>query len=356
MQMHNFNAGPSILPQEVFEESSKGILDINGTGLSILEISHRGAEFKQIYADAVALVRDLLDIDDRYAVLFLSGGASSQFFMAPMNLLAQDGTAAYLDTGTWSAKAIKEAHRFGNIEVVASSKDDGYKHIPKNYSCPQGASYLHITSNNTIFGTQIHQLPDTSCPIVADMSSDIMCRPIDLERHVLIYAGAQKNLGPAGTTLVIIKKDLLGKIDRDIPSMLSYQTHIDKDSAFNTPPVFPIYATMLNLKWLKENGGVAAAHERNKAKSDLLYAEIDRNTLFEGVTAKEDRSMMNVTFVLKNADREADFVAQCAEAGCIGIKGHRSVGGFRASIYNAMPITSVEVLVAKMQAFESAHG
>lgn len=355
MQLHNFNAGPSILPKAVFQEASQGVLNLDGTGLSILEISHRSAEFKAIYAEAVALVRELLDIDDRYAVLFLTGGASTQFFMAPLNLLAQDATAAYLDTGAWSAKAIKEVARYGKIEVVASSKDGGYTHVPKRYTCPSDASYLHITSNNTIFGTQIHDLPEATAPLVADMSSDIMCRPLDLDKYGLIYAGAQKNLGPAGTTLVIVRKDMLGKANRDIPTMLDYQTHIEKDSAFNTPPVFPIYATMLNLRWLKQNGGVAAAHERNKTKAELLYTEIDRNSLFEGVTAQEDRSLMNVTFVLKDADRSADFVQQCTEAGCVGIKGHRSVGGFRASIYNAMPIAGVEALVGQMQAFESNH-
>ncbi len=356
MQLHNFNAGPSILPKSVFEETARGVLDLNGTGLSVLEISHRSKEFKEIYAQAKSLVRELLGLDDRFAVLFLTGGASSQFYMSALNLLPDDGTAAYLDSGSWSAKAVKEAGRYGTVDVVASSKEDGYKHIPKGYAIPESCAYLHVTSNNTIFGTQLHDFPEVSVPLVADMSSDIMCRPIDVDKFGLIYAGAQKNLGPAGTTLVIVRKDLLGKVSRDIPTMLDYQTHIDKDSAFNTPPVFPIYATMVNLKWLKENGGLEAAYTRNKAKAEVLYNEIDRNTLFEGVTATEDRSIMNVTFVLKNEERSAAFVQQCEEAGCVGIKGHRSVGGFRASIYNAMPLASVEALVAQMQAFESTHG
>ncbi len=350
--MHNFSAGPSILPQEVFEKAAAGVRDLNGSGLSILEMSHRSAPFKEIYNEAVSLVRELLGISDEMEVLFLTGGASTQFFMVPLNLLDEQGQAAYLDTGTWSTKAIKEVSQFGKVNVVASGKEDGYTSIPKSYAVPSASTYFHITSNNTIYGTQLHEVPQVDVPIVADMSSDIMSGPLNTDPYGVIYAGAQKNLGPAGTTLVIIRKSLLGKIERQIPTMLNYQTHIEKNSAFNTPPVFPIYATMLNLRWLKANGGLAGAKARNEEKAKVIYDEIDRNTLFEGVTVAEDRSLMNATFVLKDPSLEADFVERATSAGCVGIKGHRSVGGFRASIYNAMPKSSVQALVDQMQAFE----
>lgn len=353
---HNFSAGPAILPREVFETASKAVIDYNGTGLSLLEMSHRGKEFVEILDHAVSLVSELLNLPENYKPLFLSGGASSQFFMTAMNLLAKDQKAYYVDTGTWSSKAIKEAKLFGDIDVLASSKDNGYKHIPKNYKVPDKGAYLHLTSNNTIYGTQFHDFPDSPLPIVCDMSSDIFSRPLPVEKFGLIYAGAQKNMGPAGTTLVIVNEELLGKVEREIPTMLDYRTHIKKNSSFNTPPVFPIYVSMLVLDWLKELGGLKEIEKRNKEKAGLLYAEIDRNPLVKGVVEQEDRSLMNATFVLKDDSLNEAFLQACRDANCIGIKGHRSVGGFRASIYNAMPIKSVHVLVEVMQNFEKKHG
>lgn len=358
MKKHNFSAGPAILPASVMEEAGRGVVDLNGSGLSILEISHRSADFTAILNETEALVRELLDVDDDYGVVFLGGGASSQFFLAPMNLLNEGETAGYVDTGSWSAKAIKEAKLFGRVEVLASSKEDNYTHIPKDYPIPAGLKYVHLTSNNTIFGTQFKDWPSTDVPLVADMSSDIFSRPIPLRRFGLIYAGAQKNLGPAGVTLAIVRKDLLGKVERAIPTMLKYQTHIDKGSTFNTPPVFPIYVSMLTLRWIKEQGGLTAMEEHNKAKAQLIYDEIDRNPLFQGtVTKAEDRSLMNATFRMtpKYEQLEADFLAAAKAAGCVGVKGHRSVGGFRASIYNSMPLESVQALVEVMKAFADQH-
>ncbi|MEL6924903.1 MAG: 3-phosphoserine/phosphohydroxythreonine transaminase [Bacteroidota bacterium] len=348
---HNFFAGPAILPATVLEQAAQAALDFDGMGLSILEISHRSPQFASVLEEAESLTRELLGVSDDYAVLFLTGGASSQFYMTAMNVLNSTATACYVDTGSWSTKAIKEAKHFGNVEVLASSKESNFNYIPKDYAVPEDATYLHLTSNNTIYGTQYNWWPDTKVPFVADMSSDIFSRPIDVERFGIIYAGAQKNLGPAGTTLVIVRKDLLGKVDRSIPTMLDYNTHIKKSSAFNTPPVYPIYVCMLTMRWLKANGGVAAMAERNQKKADLIYNEIDSNPLFTGTAAKEDRSKMNVTFVMTKPELEADFLKAAAEAGCVGIKGHRSVGGFRASIYNAMPYESVEVLVNLMKDF-----
>lgn len=356
MKKHNFSAGPAILPAAVIEEAAKAVLDFNGIGLSLLEISHRSADFIKVMDEAEALVSELLELPSNYKVLFLSGGASSQFFMTAMNLLPQDGHAAYADTGTWSAKAIKEARLFGNIDVIASSKDQGYTYIPKGYEIPSDISYLHLTSNNTIYGTQYHEFPATDTPIVADMSSDIFSKPLDASQFGLIYAGAQKNLGPAGVTLVIVNEDLLGKADRSIPSMLDYKNHIAQQSSFNTPPVFPIYVSMLTMRWIKELGGLKAMETRNKEKAALIYNEIDRNPLFKGVAKTEDRSLMNATFVMENPDHEKAFLTLAKEAGCEGIKGHRSVGGFRASIYNAMEIESVKALVDAMQHFEKVHG
>ncbi len=357
MKKHNFSAGPAILPEEVMKEAAQGVLDLNGSGLSILEISHRSAAFKAVMEEAEQLVRELIGLSDDFAVLFLSGGASSQFFMAPMNLLNEDETAAYVDTGSWSAKAIKEAKLYGNVEVVASSKADGYTYIPKEYTVPANAKYLHITTNNTIFGTQYQALPETNVPLIADMSSDIMSKPIDAERFGLFYAGAQKNIGPAGVTLVVVRKDMLGKVKRPLASMLNYQIHSDKGSSFNTPPVFPIYAAMLTFRWLKKNGGVSAMVAHNEAKAKLMYDEIDANPLFTGVvTDKADRSVMNATFAIKDKNLEAPFLEACKAAGCEGVKGHRSVGGFRASMYNAMPIESVQVLVDVMRDFAKTHG
>ena len=356
MKKHNFSAGPAILPQQVIQQASAAVANLNGSGLSLLEISHRSKEFVAILNEAVQLVKDILNLNDNYEVLFLTGGASSQFFMTAMNILNENEKACYVDTGSWSAKAIKEANLFGNIEVLASSKDKNYTYIPKDYSIPEDATYLHLTSNNTIFGTQLHALPDTSVPIICDMSSDIFSRPVDIERYGFIYAGAQKNMGPAGTTLVIIRKDMLNRVERTIPTMLNYNTHIKKNSAFNTPPVYAIYVCMLTLRWVNEQG-LEVIEQKNKEKASLLYQEIDRNSLFKGITAVEDRSNMNATFVLstENPDLEGEFLKACSEAGCVGVKGHRSVGGFRASIYNAMPKESVDVLIEVMKEFEKRN-
>ncbi len=353
MKKHNFSAGPSILPGEVFAEAAEAVRDFNGSGLSILEISHRSKAFSEVLDEAHQLVRDLLNLPEGYQPLFLTGGASTQFFMVPMNLLLSGEKAAYVDTGAWASKSLKEARRFGQIDVVASSKDDGYTFIPKDYTLGSGYRYLHITSNNTIYGTQYRAWPEVDVPLVVDMSSDIFSRPLgDVSRFGLIYAGAQKNMGPAGTTLVIVREDLLRHALGELPTMLDYRTHIAKKSAFNTPPVFPIYVSMLTLRWVKEQGGVEAMERRNLAKARLLYEEIDRNALFRGTARREDRSLMNVPFVLERPELEQDFLAFCEEAGCVGLKGHRSVGGFRASIYNAMPIESVKFLVELMQEFE----
>lgn len=356
MKKHNFNAGPAILAPSVLQKASEAAADLNGMGLSILEISHRSPEFSNVLNEAVQLVVEILGLDDNYAVLFLTGGASSQFFMTAMNLLNKEDAACYVDTGSWSGKAIKGALPFGNIKILVSSKDSNYNYIPKNYAVPATAKYLHLTSNNTIYGTQYHSWPETEVTIVSDMSSDIFSRPIDIKRFGLIYAAAQKNLGPAGTTLVIVHKEMLGKVSHNIPTMLDYQTHINKNSNFNTPPVFPIYVSLLTLRWIVEGGGLEAMSERNRKKAKLLYDEIDSNPLFVGTAKKEDRSLMNATFVMNGPDLEPAFFQLCNEAGCVGIKGHRSVGGFRASIYNAMPIESVQVLVDAMRDFAAKHG
>lgn len=358
MKKHNFSPGPAILPAGVIEQAAKAVKDLDGTGLSIMEISHRSPQFVTILDEAVALVKELLNLPDNYEVLFLTGGASSQFFMTAMNLLNENETACYIDTGSWSSKAIKEAKNFGDIKVIASSKDKNYSYIPKQFDIPGNAKYLHLTSNNTIFGTEWHNWPITDVPFVSDMSSDIFSRPIDVKRFSLIYAGAQKNLGPAGTTLVIVRKDDLGKVERNIPTMLNYSTHIEKNSSFNTPPVFPIYVCALTLRWLKEKGGVAKMAQYNQEKARILYEAIDANPFFTGTALKEDRSLMNATFVMSKGkeDLEKVFLEKCKEAGCVGVKGHRSVGGFRASIYNAMPIESVKVLVDVMNAFGTQYG
>jgi len=353
---HNFSAGPSILPQPVFKEAAEAVLNFNDSGLSILEISHRSPDFLAVMEETKQLVKELLGIGDGWQVLFLTGGASTQFFMTAMNLLGKDATAHYIDTGTWSKKAVKEATRIGHIDVVASSADQGYTYIPKDVDIPSGGRFLHLTSNNTIFGTQFHEWPQTECPIVADMSSDIFSRPLDMSRFGLIYCGAQKNLGPAGMTLVIIRDEFLDAFEPDIPTMLDYRTHIAKDSMFNTPPVFSIYVAMLTLRWLQANGGLDAMADLNAAKAKLLYDAIDENPDFKGVVKKEDRSLMNVTFALSNSDLEPKFLEMCNNAGIVGIKGHRSVGGFRASMYNAMPIESVQALVDVMAEFSSLYG
>ncbi len=355
IKKHNFFAGPAILPAPVLEEAARAIQDFEGMGLSILEISHRSKQFESVMNEAEELTRSLLGLTDDYAVLFLTGGASSQFYMSAMNLLPQDGKAGYVNTGAWSTKAIKEAKLFGQISEVASSVDTNFNYIPKGYDIDEDFTFLHVTSNNTIFGTQFQSFPETNVPLVCDMSSDIFSRPLDINRFGMIYAGAQKNLGPAGVTLVIIRKDMLGKVDRAIPTMLDYNTHIKKQSAFNTPPAYPIYVSMLTMRWLKANGGLSAMEAKNKEKAALLYKEIDENPLFKGTAAKEDRSLMNVTFVMNQEALQDDFMKACEAEGCVGVKGHRSVGGFRASIYNAMPIESVEVLVQVMRRFAEQH-
>lgn len=358
MKKHNFSAGPAILPQVVFEQASEAVLDFNGMGLSLLEISHRSPEFTAVMEETELLVRDLLGLSPDYAVLFLQGGASSQFFMTAMNLLPENGRAGYVDTGSWSAKAIKEARAFGEVAVLASSKEDKYAYIPKGYDIPEDLAYLHITTNNTIFGTQYKAMPDTQVPLVADMSSDIFSKEVDASRYDLIYAGAQKNLGPAGLTLVIVRKAALGKVARHLPTMLDYRTHIAKGSAFNTPPVFPIYVSMLTLRWIKASGGLQAMNARNEAKAKLMYQAIDSNPMFEGIVSdKADRSSMSATFRMAQGKEElmGDFLEHCKAAGCSGVKGHRSLGGFRASIYNAMEIDSVQVLADVMHGFAEKY-
>ncbi len=357
MKKHNFNAGPSILPQEVIEQTSQAVLNFNGSGLSILEISHRSKDFQAVVDEAVALFKELLQIPEGYSVLFLGGGASLEFCMVPYNFFNKK--AAYLNTGTWAKKALKEAKFFGEAVEVASSAESNFSYIPKNYTIPADADYFHYTSNNTIFGTEVHASSvESPVPVICDMSSDIFSHPIDVSKYICIYGGAQKNLAPAGLTFVIVKDDALGKVSHPIPTMLSYQTHIDGGSMFNTPPVLPIYSALMNLRWIKKMGGVEVMAKRAKERADLLYAEIDRNKLFKGtVTDKGDRSYMNICFVMNDEykDLEADFLKFATEKGMVGIKGHRSVGGFRASCYNAMPLESVQALVDCMQEFEKAH-
>lgn len=350
MKKHNFSAGPSILPQEVFQKASEAVLDFNGMGLSLLEISHRSKEFVAVMDEARAIVKRLLKLGDDYEVLYLQGGASLQFLMAAANLMKKDnGKAAYLDTGTWAAGAIKEAKKLGQVDIVGSSKAENYSFIPKNYTVGSEYDYFHCTSNNTIYGTQIKEFPEVDTVMVSDMSSDIFSRVLDFSKFDLIYAGAQKNMGPAGTTLVVVKKDILGKTSHDLPTYLNYQLHIDKESMLNTPPVFAVYTSLLTLQWLEKNGGVEAAEKRNIAKAALLYDEIDRNPLFETFCAKEDRSLMNVSFKITDESKKEAFDAAWKAAGISGLNGHRSLGGYRASLYNALPIESVEVLVDVMK-------
>ena len=352
MKKHNFSAGPCILPQSVLQKSAEAVLNFNNSNLSLIEISHRSKDFVEVMDNACNLALEHLGLQDKgYKALFLQGGASLEFLMVAYNLLEKK--AAYLNTGTWSDKAIKEAKLFGEVVEVATSKSDNFNFIPKNYNIPNDADYFHCTSNNTIFGTQMRTFPDTEIPMVCDMSSDIFSRQLDFSKFSLIYAGAQKNMGPAGTTLVVIKEDILGKVSRSIPSMLNYRVHIDKDSMFNTPAVFPVYVSMLTLEWLKDLGGISAIEKINIQKAELLYSEIDRNPLFEGFVAnKEDRSKMNATFNLNNEELKATFDNHLKEAGINGLNGHRSVGGYRASMYNALPLESVQVLVEVMQAIE----
>ncbi len=356
VKVNNFSAGPAILPQEVFEEASEAVLDFQGIGMSILEISHRSKEFQSVMDEAVSLAKELLAVPNGYEVLFLQGGASTQFLMAAMNLLGDNDTAGYVETGSWSAKAIKEAKLYGHVNILASSKDDEYAHIPKGYDIPGHLKYLHLTSNNTIFGTQFHEFPKTAVPIIADMSSDIFSRTIDVDKFGIIYAGAQKNMGPAGTCIAIVNKEFVAHPVRTVPTMLDYNTHIAKGSMFNTPPVFAVYVSMLTMRWVKKNGGVSHMAKANQDKADLIYNYLDNSNLFYGRARKEDRSKMNVVFLIKNQDLTDSFLGVCARAGCSGIKGHRSVGGFRASIYNAMNIDGVQTLVDVMSEFERTHG
>lgn len=355
MKKYNFNAGPSILPRTVIENTANAVLDFNGIGLSILEISHRSKDFKPVIEEAASLFKELLDIPEGYSVLFLGGGASMQFCMVPYNFLEKK--AAYLNTGVWAKKAIKEAKGFGEVVEVASSADANYTFIPKDFTIPADADYFHFTTNNTIYGTELRKDFDAPVPVIADMSSDILSRPVDVSKYALIYGGAQKNIAPAGVTFVIVKNDALGKVSRYIPTMLNYQTHIDSGSMFNTPPVLPIYSAMETMRWVKAQGGVKEMERRAIERADILYSEIDRNKLFRGTVAEEDRSRMNICFVMNDEykELEADFLDFATQRGMVGIKGHRSVGGFRASCYNALPVEAVKELVKCMQDFEKQH-
>jgi len=352
MKKHNFSAGPCILPQEVIIKASEAVMDFNNSGLSLIEISHRSKEFVDVMEQARSLAIELLGLEGKgYKALFLQGGASTQFLMVALNLLEK--RAGYLNTGTWSDKAIKEAKIYDDIYEVASSKSGNYNYIPKGFDIPEEYDYFHCTSNNTIFGTQIKEFPDCPIPMVCDMSSDIFSRQLDFSKFDIIYAGAQKNMGPAGTTLVVIKEDVLGKVSRHIPSMMDYKIHMNKGSMFNTPPVFAVYTSMLTLQWLKNLGGIEAIEKENEKKARLMYSEIDLNPLFKGYSSKVDRSMMNATFTLTNDDLKETFETMCHGAGINGINGHRSVGGYRASMYNALPLESVQVLVEIMSELEN---
>lgn len=355
MKKHNFNAGPSILPRVAIENTAQAILDLNQTGLSILEISHRSKDFQAIIDEAVALFKELLHIPEGYHVLLLGGGASLQFCMVPFNLFNKK--AAYLETGVWAKKAIKEAKIFGEVAIVASSGDKNFTYVPKGFTIPTDADYFHITTNNTIYGTELREDLDSPVPLVADMSSDILSRPVDVSKYAIIYGGAQKNVGPAGVTFVIIREDVLGKVGRNIPTMLDYRTHIKEGSLFNTPPVLPIYTVMQTLRWLKGLGGVNEMGKINQQKAKLLYDYIDQSRMFVGTAEKDSRSLMNVCFVMKPqyTDKEEAFLEFAKSKGMIGIKGHRSVGGFRASLYNALPIESVKALIDCMEEFEKAN-
>ncbi|MCB4808123.1 3-phosphoserine/phosphohydroxythreonine transaminase [Tamlana sp. 62-3] len=351
MKKHNFSAGPCILPQEVLQKASQAVLNLDNSGLSLIEISHRSKAFVDIMENARALALELLGLEGKgYKALFLQGGASTQFLMVALNLLEK--RAGYLNSGTWAAKAIKEAKIYDDIYEVASSKDANYNYIPKGYEIPEDYDYFHCTSNNTIFGTQMKEFPNSPIPMVCDMSSDIFSRSLDFSKFDLIYAGAQKNMGPAGTTLVVVKEDILGKVSRKIPSMMDYKLHIDKGSMFNTPPVFAVYTSMLTLEWLKGLGGIAAVEKENEKKARLMYSEIDLNPLFKGFASKEDRSNMNATFTLENENLKETFDTMLKEAGVNGLNGHRSVGGYRASMYNALPLDSVKVVVEVMSELE----
>ena len=351
-KVHNFSAGPGILPIDVLKQASEACLNFDNMNLSLLEISHRSKNYVAVMDEARALIKELFEVGDEYEVMYLGGGASTQFAMVPYNLLTENGFAAYVNTGVWSSKAIKEAKIIGNTKVIASSEDKKFNYIPKGYEVPADADYLHITSNNTIYGTQMKSFPRSTVPLVCDMSSDLFSRKVNAKDFALIYAGAQKNIGPAGSTMVMVKKDILGKTGRKMLSILDYQVHIKGESMYNTPPVFPVYVTMLTLRWLKQHGGISWIEDINQKKADLLYGEIDRNSMFYGTAAKEDRSFMNVCFLLHKPELEPEFDKFWNSLGISGIRGHRDVGGYRASIYNAMPIESVQVLVDAMKEFE----
>lgn len=355
-KVHNFSAGPGILPAEVLKQASEACINFDNLNLSLLEISHRSKSFEKVIDDSRALVKELFEVGDEYEVLFLGGGASLQFAMVPYNLLTEKGYAAYVNTGVWASKAIKEAQILGNTKVIASSEDKKFSYVPKGYDIPKDADYLHITSNNTIYGTQMMEFPKSPIPMVCDMSSDIFSRKVNAKDFDLIYAGAQKNMGPAGATMVMVKKSALGKTGRKMLSMMDYNVHIKGGTMYNTPPVFPIYVSMLTLQWLKKNGGIAWIENLNKQKADLLYNEIDRNPLFVGTTAKEDRSRMNVCFLMNKPELEAEFDKIWKDANLSGLRGHRDVGGYRASLYNALPLESVQVLVEVMKEAEKKLG
>lgn len=354
MRKHNFGAGPGILPEIALKKTQEALIDFNGIGMGVMEISHRSKDFEAVLQKAKSLVKELLGVPETHEVLFLQGGASTQFAMVPINYLKTK--AAYLDQGAWSNKAIKEAKLFGEVNVLASSKDKNYSYQPKAYTIPTDCDYLHICSNETIHGTQVKSFPSSPIPVICDMSSDIFSRPVDVSKFDMIYAGAQKNMGPSGVTLVIIKKDTIGKVERTMPTMLNYKTHLDNDSLYNTPPVIAILVCMHVLDWLKSIGGVSEMQKINQQKFDLFYGEVDSNPLFVGTAASEDRSPMNACFLLKDAALDEEFLAMTKAAGIVGIKGHRSVGGFRASMYNALPVDSVKVLVEVMKEFGKAKG
>jgi phosphoserine aminotransferase len=355
MKMHNFNSGPSILPAEVLEQAAAAIHNFNNTGLSILEIGHRTTWFVDVLNEARSLVKQLMQLNDDYDVLFLHGGASTQFMQVPMNLLNENETAAYCDNGIWGSKAIKEAKLFGNVTVAASSKDKNHSYIPKELSIPSNAIYLHYTTNNTVEGTQWHHIPSTTVPLVADMSSDIFSRPLEFSKFSLIYAGAQKNMGAAGVNIVVVKKNILGKVTRTIPTILDYRQHIENDSLLNTPPVFAVYVSLLTLRWIIKEGGLPEMERRAKERADLFYDTLESLSLFTPKVATEDRSLMNAVFELKNEKLEADFLNECKANGMIGIKGHRSVGGLRVSMYNALPLSSVQSLCDLMTSFSQKN-
>ena len=355
--LHNFNAGPSVLPKQVFEDASRAVLNFNNTGLSILEIGHRTTLFQPVMEEARALVKELMSLDDDHEVLFLHGGATTQFMQVPMNLLNENELASYTDTGTWASKAIKEAKLFGHVEIAGSTKENHYRSIPEELNVSPTAAYLHITTNETIAGTQWHAIPyDCGVPLIADMSSDILSRQLEFNRFDLIYAGAQKNMGAAGVNLVIVNKNILGKVNRAVPTILDYRNHIAEGSMLNTPPVFAVYVAMLTLRWLKAQGGVAAIEQLNNEKARLLYETIDALPIFKGPVAKEDRSKMNAVFVMDNTKLEKEFLEICKQEGMVGVKGHRSVGGFRISMYNALSVESVKALTGLMKDFAQKHG